>query len=100
MFRFDDFTPFHDELRMIRPDMVVGKWVTDWSLAVNNSDVITDLHSLILTGDTSKVLDSINRVFNLRMPRLPKELGISFLHVETDPQKGSRIGLGYILRKT
>ncbi|NIU00420.1 MAG: hypothetical protein GWN62_11700, partial [Aliifodinibius sp.] len=28
MFRFDDFTPFHDELRMVRPDLVVGKWVT------------------------------------------------------------------------
>jgi len=32
IFRFDDFTPFHDELRMIRPDLVVGKWVIEWSL--------------------------------------------------------------------
>ena len=99
IFRFDDFTQFHDELRMIRPDTVVGKWVTDWSLAVNNPNVIADLHNLILTGDTNMILNSISRVFNLRIPRLPTEIGVSFLNVENDPQKGSRIGLGYILRK-
>ena len=32
LFRFDDFTPFHDKLRMIRPDFVVGKWITNWSI--------------------------------------------------------------------
>ncbi len=101
IFRFDDFTQFHDELRMIRgrPDVVFGKWVTEWSLAVNNTATIADLYNLILTGDTNKVLDTVSKIFNLRLPRLPAELGVSFLHVENDPQKGSRIGLGYILRK-
>jgi hypothetical protein len=99
IFRFDDYTQFHDELRMIRPDVVLGKWVTEWSLAVNNTATITDLHNLILTGDTNRVLDTVSKIFNLRMPRLPAELGVSFLNVENDPQKGSRIGLGYILRK-
>ena len=99
IFRFDDFTQFHDELRMVRPDIVVGKWVTDWSLAVNNSDVIADLYDLINAGDTNKVLNTVSKLFNLRIPRLSIELGVSFLNVENDPQKGSRIGLGYILRK-
>jgi hypothetical protein len=99
IFRFDDYTPFHDELRMIRPDVVLGKWVTEWSLAANNSATITDLYNLILSGDTNKVLDTVSKIFNLRIPRLPAELGVSFLNVENDPQKGSRIGLGYILRK-
>ena len=99
IFRFDDFTQFHDELRMIRPDVVLGKWISDWSLVVNNPDVIADLYNLINTGNTNQVLNTISRVFNLRIPRLPTELGVSFLNVENDPQKGSRIGLGYILHK-
>ena len=24
-------TPFHDEIRMITPNLVVGRWVTEWS---------------------------------------------------------------------
>ena len=45
------------------------------------------------------VLNTVSKLFNLRIPRLPIELGVSFLNVENDPQKGSRIGLEYILRK-
>ena len=101
LFRFDDFTPFHDELRMIRPDFVVGKWVTDWSLPQSSRFSIEELQSLINSGASNiQVLDSIYKIFNLRIPRLPQEIGISFLNVENDPQKGSRIGLSYILRKT
>ena len=101
LFRFDDFTPFHDELRMIRPDFAVGKWVTDWSLPQSSRFSIEELQSLINSGaSTIQVLDSVYKIFNLRIPRLPQEIGISFLNVENDSQKGSRIGLSYILRKT
>ena len=31
LFRFDDQTPFHDEIRMITPNFIVGRWVTEWS---------------------------------------------------------------------
>ena len=31
LFRFDDPTPFHDEIRMVTPNLVVGRWVTEWS---------------------------------------------------------------------
>ena len=101
LFRFDDFTPFHDELRMIRPDFVVGKWVTDWSLLQSNRFSIQELQNLInSSASTIQVLDTIYKIFNLRLPRLPQEIGLSFLNVENHPQKGSRIGLSYILRRT
>ena len=101
LFRFDDFTPFHDELRMIRPDFVVGKWVSDWSLLNTSNFSLSELQNLINTGaSTIQILDSIYKIFNLRIPRLPQEIGVSFLNVENHPQKGSRIGLSYILRKT
>jgi len=101
LFRFDDFTPFHDELKMIRPDLVVGKWVTNWSLLQGNQFSINELQNMINSGASQfQVLDSIYKIFNLRIPRLPQEIGLSFLNVENHPQKGSRIGLGYILKKT
>ncbi len=101
LFRFDDFTPFHDELRMIRPDFVVGKWVSNWSLLPTSMFSIQELQNLIDIGASrDQILDSIYKIFNLRIPRLPQELGVSFLNVENHPQKGSRIGLSYILRKT
>ena len=101
LFRFNDFTPFHDELRMIRPDFVVGKWVSDWSLLDSSSFSLSELQNLINSGaSTIQILDSVYKIFNLRIPQLPQEIGVSFLNVENHPQKGSRIGLSYILRKT
>lgn len=35
-FRMDDFTRFHDEIRFVNPDMLVGKYVTDERPAVFN----------------------------------------------------------------
>ena len=101
LFRFDDFTPFHDELRMIRPDFVVGKWVTNWSMLPSSQFSIQELQNLINEGASNfQILDSIYKIFNVRLPRLPEEVGINFLNVESDAQKGYRIGLSYILRKT
>ncbi|NIU00421.1 MAG: hypothetical protein GWN62_11705 [Aliifodinibius sp.] len=60
---------------------------------------IDELHSLLMAGNTQEILDRIYRIFNLRIPRLPKELGLSFLNVENDAERGSRIGLSYILKK-
>ena len=100
LFRFDDYTPFHDELRMIRDDFVVGKWVTDWSLLPASQFSIQELQNLVNSGASqSQIINSIYRIFNLRVPRLPQEIGLSFLNVENNPQKGSRIGLSYILKR-
>ena len=100
LFRFDDFTPFHDELRMIRDDLVVGKWVTNWSLLPSSQFSLQELQTLINSGASqNQILDSIYKIFNLRIPQLPQEIGLSFLNVENHPQKGSRIGLSYILRR-
>lgn len=101
LFRFDDFTPFHDELRMINPNLVVGKWVTNWSMLQSSRFSIEELQNLINDGASNlQILDSIYKIFNIRLPRLPQELGISFLNVENNPQKGFRIGLSYILKRT
>jgi len=86
---------------MIRHDLVVGKWVTNWSLLPSNQFSINELQNMINSGASQfQVLNSIYKIFNLRIPRLPQEIGLSFLNVENHPQKGSRIGLGYILKKT
>ena len=101
LFRFDDFTPFHDELRMIRPDFVVGKWVTNWSMLTSSRFSIEELKTLINEGASNfQILDSIYKIFNIRLPRLPQDIGVSFLNVENDPQKGFRIGLSYTLKRT
>jgi len=100
LFRFDDFTPLHDEIRMVTPNFVVGKWVTDWSRTRSSADAINDLKRLIATNASlDAVSDAFFNVFNLHIPEIPKELGISFLNVENDEQKGTRIGLGYMLKR-
>jgi len=66
IFRFDNYTQFHEELRMIRPDGVLNKWATKRSLVINNTATITNLYNLILTGDTNRVLDTASKIFNLR----------------------------------
>lgn len=35
-FRLDDFTSFHDEIRVVRPDLMVGRYVTEISAGVAN----------------------------------------------------------------
>jgi hypothetical protein len=36
---------------------------------------------------------------NIRGIRLPREFGVSFLGVEEDEKKGTRIGLSYLLKR-
>jgi hypothetical protein len=31
LFRLDDSTPLYDELRIVTPNLAVGRWVTEWS---------------------------------------------------------------------
>ncbi len=46
------------------------------------------------------LFDKLSRLYGLRGPRLPKELGLSFLGVEKDEKTGKiRIGLSYLLNK-
>ncbi|MCS4538953.1 MAG: GMC family oxidoreductase [Thaumarchaeota archaeon] len=102
LFRFDDPTPFHDELRMVTPDLVVGRWVTEWSSEDALQPFIEDFRRILpipFSSAAEPFLDRITRTLNVRGARLPKEAGVSFLGVEEDKIKGTRIGLSYVLKR-
>ena len=43
IFRYDDQTPFHDEIRMVTPNFAVGLWISEWSSSNILNPVIQDL---------------------------------------------------------
>jgi hypothetical protein len=103
LFRLDDQTPLYDELRMVIPNIAVGRWVTEWSDEGLLKPIIEDFKGycpIPVSAEAESLLDKIARLSGLRGPRLPRELGISFLGVEEDKKtKRTRIGLSYLLKK-
>jgi choline dehydrogenase-like flavoprotein len=103
LFRLDDQTPLYDELRMITPNLAVGRWVTEWSDEELLRPIIEDFKRyspIPISTEAESLLDKISRLSGLRGPRLPRELGLSFLGVEKDEKTGkTRIGLSYLLKK-
>jgi len=103
IFRLDDQTPFHDEIRMVTPDFGVGLWISEWSSRNILEPIIQDLVRYypikILTNDDLKDKLSFLKHFYLPGIRLPKELGLSFLQVEENEQNETRVGLSYILKR-
>ncbi|MGH9973034.1 MAG: GMC family oxidoreductase N-terminal domain-containing protein [Nitrososphaeraceae archaeon] len=101
--RLDDPTPFHDEIRMVTPNFAVGTWMNDWSSENSIQPFIDDLRRYfpIKISQIDTLEDKLT--FLERLPfrgiRLPKELGLSFLHVEENEQHETRIGLLYALRR-
>lgn len=101
LFRLNDPTPFHDELRMVTPDLAVGRWVTEWSSDDALKPIIQDFRRYLpipASSVTDALLDMLS-MRNIRGIRLPQEFGVSFLGVEEDELKGSRVGLSYLLKK-
>ena len=49
LFRLDDKTPFHDEIRMVTPNLIVGRWVTEWSSKNILNHIMTTLIRLFLS---------------------------------------------------
>jgi len=103
LFRLDDQTPLYDELRLVTPNLAVGRWVTEWSDEELLRPVIEDFKRycpIPVSAEAESLLDKISRLSGLRGPRLPRELGLSFLGVERDEKTGkTRIGLSYLLKK-
>ena len=101
--RLDDPTPFHDEIRIVSPNFAVGTWMSEWS----SKDVIQPFIDDLRRYFPIKISD--NGIFknkislweppHFRRFKLPKELGVSFLHVEENDQNETRIGLLYILKR-
>ncbi|MBI3639348.1 MAG: GMC family oxidoreductase [Thaumarchaeota archaeon] len=102
LFRFNDPTPFHDEIRMVTPDFVVGRWVSEWSSEDALKPLIEDFQRVLqipFSPETDLWLEKISKRLNIKGLTLPKELGVSFLGVEEDKIKGTRIGFSYILKR-
>jgi choline dehydrogenase-like flavoprotein len=103
LFRLDDQTPLYDELRIVTPNLAVGRWVTEWSDEELLRPIIEDFKRyspIPVSTEAESLLDKISRLSGLRGPRLPRELGLSFLGVEKDEKTGkTRIGLSYLLKK-
>ena len=103
LFRLDDQTPLYDELRMVTPNLAVGRWVTEWSDEDLLRPIIDDFKrycAIPVSTEAESLLDKISRLSGSRGPRLPRELGLSFLGVEKDEKTGkTRIGLSYLLKK-
>ena len=103
IFRMDDQTPFHDIIKMVTPNLAVGRWVTDWSNQNALKSLIDDFKRILpvpIAREKSGLLDRITDAFQFRWPRLPKEAGISFLGVEKNKNNETRIGLSFILKRT
>jgi choline dehydrogenase-like flavoprotein len=103
IFRLDDQTPFHDEIRMVTPNFAVGLWVSEWSSSNILEPIIQDLlrYFPIKISNNDILKDKLSFLEKFYLPgiRLPKELGLSFLQVEENEQNETRIGLSYILKR-
>jgi choline dehydrogenase-like flavoprotein len=103
IFRLDDQTPFHDEIRMVTPDFAVGLWISEWSSSNILDPIIQDLlrYYPIKISNTDILKDKLSSLEKFYLPgiRLPKELGLSFLQVEENEQNETRVGLSYILKR-
>ena len=102
LFRFDDPTPFHDEIRMVTPNLVVGRWVTEWSSENILKPYFDDLRRLLpvkISNDMESFFEKLSKGLHVGGLRLPKELGLSFLGVEENESKQTRLGLSYILKR-
>lgn len=103
LFRFDDPTPFHDEIRLVTPDIAVGKWASQWSSENSFKPFIDDLRRYMPVPTTMEgdlfYEKLVHLGSNIKGLALPREAGISFLSVEYDKEKGSRIGLSYLLKR-
>jgi choline dehydrogenase-like flavoprotein len=103
LFRFDDQTPFHDEIRMVTPNLIVGRWVTEWSSEHILKPYVEDLKRLMpvhISNQVDSAFQKLQKLFPVAGIRLPPELGLSFLGVEVDEKtKETRLGLSYLLKR-
>ena len=103
LFRFDDQTPFHDDIRMVTPNLIVGRWATEWSSEHILKPYIDDLKRIMpipISMQIESTYEKLQQLFPIRGIRLPKELGLSFLGVEVNEEtKETRLGLSYILKR-
>jgi len=88
---------------VLTPNLAVGRWVTERYDKELLRPIIEDFKRycpIPLSAEAESWRDKISQLSGLRGPRLPKELGLSFLGVEKDEKtRKTRIGLSYLLKK-
>jgi hypothetical protein len=80
LFRLHDQTPLYDELRIVTPNLAVGRWVTEWSDEELLRPIIEDFKKycpIPVSAEAESLLGKIARLSGLRAPRLSKELGLN-----------------------
>lgn len=80
--RLDDPMPFHDEIRIVSPNIAVGTWMIEWSSKDVIQPFIDDLRRYfpikISDNDVYNNKISLWEPSHFRRFKLPKELAVSF----------------------
>jgi hypothetical protein len=88
---------------MVTPDFAVGLWISEWSSSNILDPIIQDLlrYYPIKISNNDVLKDKLSFLEKFYLPgiQLPKELGLSFLQVEENEKKETRIGLSYVLKR-
>ncbi len=103
LFRLDDRTPFHDEIRMVTPNFLVGRWVTEW----RSKDILKPYYDdfmrilkIPILANTEPLHQKLSHIFSTHGIRLPNNTQLSFLNVEENNKNNEiRLGLSYILKR-
>jgi len=101
--RLDDRTPFHDEIRMVTPNFLVGRWITQWTpkdILKPYYDDFTRILNIPILANTEPLYKKLSHIFSTHGMRLPNHTRLSFLNVEEDDKNNEiRLGLSYILKR-
>jgi hypothetical protein len=62
LFRFDDQTPFYDDIRMVTPNLIVGRWATEWSSEHILKPYIDDLKRLLPIPISTQVDSAFQKI--------------------------------------
>ena len=65
LFRFDDQTPFHDDIRMVTPNFIVGIWATEWSSEHVLKPYIDDLRRIMPIPISTQMESSFQKLQQL-----------------------------------
>ncbi len=88
---------------MVTPNLIVGRWITEWSSEHILKPYIEDLRRLLpvpISTQVESTFQKIQQFFPVSGIRLPTELGLSFLGVEVNEKtRETRLGLSYMSKR-
>ena len=69
-------TPFHDEIRMVTPNFLVGRWITEWTskdILKPYYDDFTRILNIPTLANTEPLYQKLSHIFSTHGIRLPNE---------------------------